>query len=159
MNPFALLALPDINELIKTLMTFVLIGGFIGGTVYGGAVRVRKIKKDAAEAERSREEKTQERIRAAVEEERQRCRENREADDDRIKRLREIAEEWQSLAGQREERNRLLVAEVKELRAEQERIKVKHNEVVELYVGSQATIKELEKRIASLEQHHAGCTT
>lgn len=145
-NPI-FLTLIESSELTKVIgSALVILAAFVTAVNFI-AKTVSRIRENARLAEKERHDETQAKISNAVEAERQRWLDHREDEADRIKRLREIADEWKDIATQKDIRNQLLVAELKVVHEELKELRNKYDSLLSLYTDSQARLASLEKAV------------
>lgn len=126
--------------------------------VYKGRTTLTRLKNNAKLAAKQEEAEIQSRIDAAVAVERSRCAENKINEDDRIRRLREIAEEAEMQARLKEKRVQDLQSQVAGLRAEIDAVNTKYKEIAEKYqnvletnAGLMADIHDIKEKLKALE--------
>lgn len=117
----------------------------VGG--FGIYAAIKRAKKNAQDATTLAEEKTQKRITDAVAAERTRYEQHRDDEDDRIKRLREIADEWKEIATQRNIKIGELTEKVAVMDRELKSLEAKYESVLEANTMLVRRVGDLEKKL------------
>jgi hypothetical protein len=142
-SPFPIISLPPYSELF-------LVGGSVVSIIYGGYLAFKRIRKSVLDAEQLKENEVERRISEAVDVERRRLLEAKEDESERIARLKELAEEWQNLATQKEEKIRQLSYQLGIAEKEIVDLKTKYQEMVKFNLELQAAIQEMRQEVSIL---------
>jgi hypothetical protein len=150
--------LPSIVSLAKLAGIVFTFATCFAAFCYGFYRTIQSERKKAQKAEKERNDEIESKIEKAVELERCRLNDLREADDERIKRLRETASEWKEIAQQKDMRNQLLIDDLGSVRLELKELKEKYETLVGLYTESQRMLSSLTTRLSHLERPNHGDT-
>ena len=121
----------------------------VGAAVYAA---VKRLRQNATLAAKEIEDQIQQRINAAVESERERQNLFQAVEEDRIQRLKEIAEEWKDIATQRRAKIELLEEQLNKLSGELADLRTKYEEVLRLFADSQAQLSEIRREMEKLNR-------
>jgi hypothetical protein len=135
-----LISIPPLTDIgaIAAIVVSILCGGYQGFKTW---------RKKIAAGEKAKEDEIQRRIDAAVEAERDRCRQQKIDETERIARLKELADEWQKIATQNKETNNHLSDQLSVAQKKIAVLEIQYTEVTQMNIDLQKRIGELEKLV------------